>query len=195
MVEVWDHRGSQEEEVLFDQDRQWTGLLAQPEVFKADPCSVHLALNHFSPDFNINFADAFNVDTTGHSLANPSSAEEIFASTSSAGEVLLNPISWYSLRFQFQERRLQFFCIFQICCLCILLIRSPLISTFSFHCPKSNPTAYAGFPFFPCHLAYVHSRTMTPGLSLSLNSNLVYLNLEKEKEKGELMDSDSFLLR
>jgi len=36
---------------------------------------------------------------------------------------------------------------------------------------------------------------MTPGLSLSLNSNLVYLNLEKEKEKGELMDSDSFLLR
>ena len=109
MVKVRDHSGNQEEEVILGQNRQRTGLLAQPEVFETDPCSVHLALNHFSPDFNINFADAFNVDTTGHSLANPSSAEEIFASTSSAGEVLLNPISWYSLRFQFQERRLQFF--------------------------------------------------------------------------------------
>ena len=149
MVKVRDHSGNQEEEVILGQNRQRTGLLAQPEVFETDPCSVHLALNHFSPNFNINFADAFNVDTTGHSLANPSCAEEIFASTSSAGEVLLNPISWYSLRFQFQERRLQFFfCIFQICCSCILLILSPVISTLSFLYIKSSFSAFAEFSLF-----------------------------------------------
>ena len=146
MVEVRDNSGNQEEEVILDQDRQWTGLLAQPQVLETDPCSVHLTLNQF------NFADVSNVNTAGCGLINPNSSEEIIASSSPTSEVLLSLADVFTCFFNFKKEDAGLFLYKNMCCLCILLIRSPLISTFSFHCPKSNPSAFAEFSFSPMPL-------------------------------------------
>ena len=143
MVEVRDNSGNQEEEVILDQDRQWTGLLAQPQVLETDPCSVHLTLNQF------NFVDVYNVNTAGCGLINPNSSEEIIASSSPTSEVLLSLADVFTCFFNFKKEDSGLFLYKNMCCSCILLIRSPLILTFSFNCLKSNPSAYAEFFFFP----------------------------------------------